>query len=409
MASPGRPVGIRINAMTLYPAFLQVFAAAAAFMLLVFPSKAATDLLIWGAFLWSLPRYGRASAIWTSPPGLCAILVALYPLFMAPWSQSPAASLQDLGHDLRLPALAFALSVLATDLPGVLRTLRIAVLALLPVFAFDILRLAILLGPELLAQARYYKPYALNHPNVSSVLAGAACLVCLHGLWDNRRRPWALAAFAAAGALSLAYLVIMASRGPQAAFAATLFMAFLLAPRTWKGRLAGILLALAAALLVGTHLKTVNARFLDKTDLFSGREVVWRHTSALIARRPWIGHGYGKKVFQEVYAASRPPPSPHFFPHPHQYALFVLFQGGRAWLILHAALWLLLALRLKKALTTAGDPARMGVVLVSLLLGLWLVYGLGDYPDNRLQIGLVALIPLALAAARREGVRTSES
>lgn len=393
--------------MTPRPAFLHVFAAVAAFMLLVFPSKAPTDVLVWGAFIWALPRYRRSAVIWTSPPGLCAILVALFPLVLAPWSIDPGSTLQNLVRDLRLPALAFVLSVLVTDTRSAVYALRMAALALLPVFAFDIVRLTNHLGPDLLAQARYAKPYLLNHPNVSSMLASAVVLVCLHGVWDYRRRIWALAAFGMGGLIALAYLVIMASRGPQAAFAATLFLAFLLVPRTWKGRLAGILAALAGAALVGTHLQSVNARFLDKSDLFSGREVVWRHTAGLIDQRPWGGHGYGKTVFQSVYAASNPPPSPHFFPHPHQYLLFVLFQGGRAWLVLHAALWLLLALRLKKALRIAEDRVRLGIVLVSLLLVLWHAYGLGDYPDNRLQIGFVALLPLALAVSKQDSVTPS--
>jgi O-antigen ligase len=380
-----------------------VFAAAlaAAFLVWEFPSKAVTDVLIGGSFLWALPRWRRAAAVWRTAPGLAAVLVVLYAVVQLAWAVHPAGSAADLARDVRLPVLAFVLSVLACDAERVERVLLVSALALTPVFAADLIRLIAALGPEqLLAQARYYKPYALNHPNVSSMLAGAVCLICAWGAWMRRDRRLPAAGFVAASVLALAYLVVMASRGPQAAFAATAGAALLLIPRTGKGRLAGLALGVLAALLIGANLSRINARFLDTSDRLSGRTVVWRQTAALSEAHPWFGYGYGKGTFQRVYAASNPPPSPFFFPHPHQYALFVLFQGGRAWLILHAAFWLLLALRLRRALARSPDEtARMRIAIVALLLVMWQVYGLGDYPDNRLQTVLAALVPLAVAVS----------
>ncbi len=404
-----------LRALLGHPALATGAGLAAAFLVWQFPSRAVTDLLIGGAFIWALPRWRNAASVWRTAPGLAAVLIGLYALVQLSWSVYPALSAGDLLHDLRLPAGAFVLSVLVRDGRQVERALLLSAFALVPIFAVDLIRLITNLGPEhLLATARYYKPYALNHPNVSSMLAAAACLIFAGAAWTRRNRLLCAMGLATGSLLALAYLVVMASRGPQAAFAATVGTALLLIPRTWKGRLAGLLLALLAALLIGTNLQRINARFLDHTDLFSGRTVVWRQTGMLTQAHPWFGYGYGKDTFQQVYATSNPPPSPFVFPHPHQYALFTLFQGGRAWLILHATLWLLLAIRLLSALSRSTDEAaRMRIAIVTLLLLMWQFYGLGDYPDNRLQTALVALIPLAIVVSapvpRQENVLTRTS
>jgi O-antigen ligase len=371
----------------------------AAILLWLYPSSAVTDVLIGGACLAALFHWRKTGGLWLSPAGLAAILVAAYPVVQLLWAAHPAAAAGDLARDLRLPAGAFALSFFVTGGRRIDRALLVSALVLLPVFAADLIRLHRALGPDFPALARYYKPQFMNHPNVSSMLAAAACLICLTGAWTRRSCRPAAVGLALGALLALAYLGVMASRGPQAAFAAAAGSAVLLLPRTWKGRLAGLVLAALAAGLIGTHLKSINARFTSP-DLLSGRPAVWSHTASLIRQRPWFGYGYGKETFQETYRTTNPPPSPHIYPHPHQYALFVLFQGGRAWLILHAALWLLLAIRMGKALAKAVDEtARLRLVLLALMIIQWQIYGLGDYPDNRLQEVFVALIPLALAAS----------
>lgn len=382
---------------------------AAAFLVWVLPSKAVTDILIGGAFLWSLTRWRQAAAVWSTPPGLAAVLIPLCAALLLPFAVLPAAAGRDMLSDWRLAAGAFALSVWVTDGRRAEQVLFASAGVLVPLFAGDLIRLALALGPDLLAQGRYYKPYILNHPNVSSLLAGGTILICLYGAWTRRPRRLAVAGFAAGAGIALAYLVVQSSRGPQAAFAGTAAAALLLVPRTWKGRMLGLGLAVAAALLIGGNLSRINARFLEKKDFLSGRDAVWSHTVSLIRQRPWLGHGYGKTTFQTLYRASDPPPSPFAFPHPHQYTLFVLFQGGRAWLILHATLWLLLAGRLLAALKREhGEEARLRVALVAMLLLMWHLYGLVDYPDNRLQLALAGLVPLAIVVSRRrDAVKSS--
>ncbi len=374
--------------------------AAAAVLLWLYPSSGVTDGLIGAAFLFALFRWRECRGVWLSPAGLAALLMAAYPVAQLAWAVDPSESARALVRDFRIPAGAFALSVFASDGRRIDRALLVSALVLLPVFAADLVRLHQALGPDFPALARYHKPHLLNHPNVSSMLAAAACLICLYGAWTRRARRPAAAGLALGALLALAYLVVMASRGPQAAFAAAAGAAFLLVPRTWKGRATSLALAAAAAVAIGLNLETINARFSEKGDPLSGRQAVWRHTVKLIGERPWFGYGYGKETFQEVYRTSNPPRSPHVFPHPHQYGLFVLFQGGRAWLVLHAALWTLLAVRLGRALAGERDERRrLRLVLIGLLLIQWQAYGLADYPDNRLKLAFAALVPLALAAS----------
>ncbi|MFO7534194.1 MAG: O-antigen ligase family protein [Kiritimatiellia bacterium] len=382
---------------------------AAAFLVWALPSKAVTDILIGGAFLWALPRWRRAAALWSSPPGLAALLIPLSAALLLPFAVFPAAAGWELLSDWRLAAGAFALSVWVADGRRAERVLFASAGVLTLLFAGDLIRLSTALGPALLVQGRYYKPYVLNHPNVASLLAGATVLVGLYGAWTRRRRRIQATGFAAGAGIALAYLVALASRGPQAAFAGAAAAVLLLAPRSWRGRLIGLGLAVMVALPIGANLSRINARFLEKKDFLSGRDAVWSHTVRLIGDRPWLGYGYGKTTFQTVYRASDPPPSPFVFPHPHQYTLFVLFQGGRVWLILHGTLWLLLAARLMMAMKREQDEAaRLRVALVSLLLLMWHLYGLVDCPDNRLQLGLVGLVPLALAVSQpRPAVKSS--
>lgn len=388
-----------------------------ALLVWLFPSSGCTDAVIAGACLLALLRWRRAGLVWLSAPGLAALLLAAYPVVALLWAVHPAAAAADLARDLRLPAGAFALSLLITGGRRLDRALLLSAGVLLAVFAADLVRLThahLTLGPHF-PGARYYKPQVLNHPNVSSLLAAATFFICLYGAWTRKASRWAAAGLVLGALLSLAYLYVMASRGPQAAFAVAAGAAFLLVPRTWKGRAAGLVLLLIAGILVGFNVKTLNERFLDRKDLLSGRGAVWAHTAALARERPWFGYGYGKDTFQAVYYASHPPASPHRFPHPHQYALFVLFQGGRAWLILHAAFWLLLAGRLLKAMARERDEAaRLRLVLLALLLVMWQAYGLGDYPDNRLKLAFTALPALALAATtpardQAESTRTRTS
>jgi O-antigen ligase len=141
---------------------------------------------------------------------------------------------------------------------------------------------------------------------------------------------------------------------------------------------------------------------------FSARDKVWSHTVSLIGKRPWLGYGVGKKVFVEVYSESDPPESVFYYPHPHQYGLAVLFSLGIVGGVLYGTMWILLMLRLARA-TFRERSGYLRIVpgTVALMMGMILLYGMGDYPDSLVKYALIWLIPVALVVTREVGAAPS--
>lgn len=380
-----------------------VLATAVAATIWLYPSQAVTDALVWGAFLYALFRWKRGAAAWRCNPGAAFILVIAYTAATLPFGEAPALAGRDFLRFARLLAGAFAIPVILHTRYRIAMALLGGALAVALILAADLVRLGSALGGDLLTEARLLKPYVMNHPNVASMMAAMAFLVFAGFVLRGRRLPrWLLGACIAGLAVTLLYQYVIASRGPQIAFAAACAASgFLL--RGWKAKLGWAVLGLAAVLLLVTHAETINRRFADRRSMagFSDRDKVWLHTWKLAVERPWLGYGFGKQTFQRVYRASNPPRSRFEFPHPHQYWLATLFQGGRIGVALHMIAWTLLAIRLVRfrARTPHPGPAALAGILLLMLFCLH-VYGLGDMPDNRLQMLLVWLVPLALAATR---------
>ena len=377
---------------------------ATAFLVWVLPSKLPTLILIVATFLAALPLARRGASLWlSSPGGLAALAVAAYALLSLLWSAHPDLSARELAKDLPVALGLFALSVWLSSPEKIEAACLASASVLGVVLAADVLRLAAALGPtNLLAQARYFKPYWLTHPNTAGLLA---VLTFWTGLYIVRTRwpcgrgtAWGLGIAIA----SLAHLFVMGSRGPQAALGGTAGAAVVLATavqprRRWWGLFAALLLA-GLAVAAGPHL---NARF-RLNDQLAGRTVVWRQTWTLTRERPWLGFGYGKKVFEKVYYedAAPPPPAPHHFPHPHHYFLFALFQGGRIGLVLRLALWTLLVRGLWKTLFQIHRWHSLTLLITLQILALHL-YGLADFPDSQAAMALLALIVPALVLTRQ--------
>lgn len=363
----------------------------------VFPSKAIHDLLIYGAFIWALIRCPRHNA-WVQPAGLAFLVVLGYTLLSLPLAAYPALALRDFVKQADIVAGAFAIAILFPDRPRIEAALFFSALGIGLTISFDIGRLVYHLGPDLLAKAHAFKPFVLNHSNVSSMMAGLAAFVFFYFFWKWRGRPWPAAGCAAAVGICLMYLVIMASRGPQLAFGLAAATLGLLVPG-WRAKilwLAG--LALVGGLLL-VNIEHVNPRFMEKASLttFSERDKVWQHTWELTRQHPWRGFGYGKKTFEAVYYASDPPPSVFHYPHCHQYWLKLLFEFGWPGVFLYLSAWLILAAALgRRILTCASFTDRLLPGTVGLMLLLTHVYGLGDYPDNIIQTAQIWLIPVAL-------------
>lgn len=370
----------------------------AAFVLWYYSSKAVHDLLVWGAFATALPRARSARPVWTGRAGKAFVAVLLFSVLTLPLSWAPADSLRDLVRMARLPAGAFAVSVWFGHPNHLFGALWYSALALLTVLTFDLVRLAWILRDNLLSDAHAYEPFMLNHSNVSSMLAGLSFFVFVAAVALHKGIVRRIAA-SAGMVICLVYLFVLASRGPQVAFMGSVAVAGLLWVKGCRGRLVWVAAGLLAAGLLWTNMEQLNPRFRDRDEVatFAGRTTVWQHTWRLARQRSWRGYGYGKRVFQTVYQSTDPPPSPFEYPHPHSYFLFVFFQHGWPGLMLYGLAWGSLGFLLARRLWQCRNgPERWLTGLVALLLLMLHLYGLVDYPDNRLAIILIWLVPAAL-------------
>ncbi len=361
-------------------------------------SSLAQDILVFGAFLFALFHLERGAGAWKQPAGIAFIAVLAHYLALLPFATHPALTLRDFSRILELLAGMAAIPVVFYTRPRIQAALLYSAAAITLTLGYDIVRLAWHLGPDLLAKAHVFEPFILNHSIVASMMAGMATLVWFYFFWTRRRQPWAALACLLGMAVCLAYQVIAASRGPQIAFALTVAVSGLILPG-WRRKaiwLAGMALAAAVLLNQAEH---INRRLAERASMatFSSRDVVWKHTWRLAGEHPWFGHGFGKQTFTRAYYASHPPPSPFTYPHCHQFWLKLLFEFGWTGLALHLAAWLILAWQLLRH--TFAQPtfeARLLPGTIGLLLLFIHLFGLGDFPDNIVQVAQYWLVPLAL-------------
>jgi O-antigen ligase len=413
------------------------FAAASAVALLVwtFSSKALQDILVFGAFLFALTRAGIGAGTWKQPAGIAFIAVALHLVLSLPFSEHPRLSLRDFSGLLEVLAGAFAIPVLFNTRGKIAAALFYSAVAIALTLGYDLARLACHLGPALLAKGHIFTPFILNHANVASMMAGAAIFVFFQrglsiiaernywpalggrlqsspvrhpssifsGLMSVVCRQASVLGCLLGILICLAHMVIMASRGPQIAFALAVSAAGLLIPSRGGKLLWFLIVVLAAGALI-VNIEHVNPRFLEKKSMsnFSERDKVWTHAWDLAQQRPWLGYGYGKRNFEAIYYANQPPASRFHYPHPHQYWLKLLFEFGWPGLALHLLAWSILALGLWRcvfAQPTFTDrllPGTVGLILCFIHL-----YGLGDYPDNIVLVAQFWLIPVALVLMQK--------
>ena len=368
-----------------------------------FSSTVVQDVLVYGSFLFAMTKTARGAAAWKQPAGIAFVVILIHMAFTLPFSMHPTLSLRDFSGMLKILAGAFAIPVIFNTREKIESALFYSATAIVFVLGYDLIRLTVFLGPNLLAQAHIFKPFILNHSNVASMMAGASALVFFYFFWKWRRRPWPALGCLCGLLLGLAYLVILASRGPQIAFALTCVGAgFLIPGRGVKLLWFFIIMLTGIALIV--NIEHVNPRFLEKRSMtnFSERDKVWTHTWDLVRQRPLLGYGYGKRNFEVVYYSTHPPKSIFHYPHPHQFWLKLLFEFGWTGIVLHFLAWTILAFGLWRcvfAQPTFTDRLLPGTV--GLMLCFIHLYGLGDYPDNIVLVAQFWLIPVALVLMKK--------
>ena len=364
-------------------------------------SKGIQDVILWGAFLYAIVRCPKGSGVWRNAAGIAFIVALLYTLVTLPLSVSPADSLRDFIKLLEIAVFAFALSIILNDERKVAGGLLYTGISLTLIFAADLVRLILCVEGDFFLKAHEYEPVVLGHsPNIAAVASGVACIILL-GASLNMRRRAALAGCVAGMLVNLAYLVVIASRGAQLAFAVTVLAAGLLLMRRGGLKAAAVL---GLVVVCVTAFVCLNPRFRDAVSMrgFSDRDKVWSHTWRLAQQHPVLGYGYGGAVFKEIYHGSTPPAARFHFEHPHQYWLRVLFANGWVGVALHAVAWALLAIRLLRHTFGKRDALarRAAPITVLLLLVFIHAFGMGDFPGSVARMMQIWLVPLALVLTK---------
>ena len=396
-----------------------LFGSAMGVIIWTFSSSAVQDVIIFSAFLFALFFAGRGNFAWKQPAGIAFVILLIHHFIMLPFSVSPEMSVKDTGRMLEVLAGAFAIPVIFNTDKKISRAIFYSAVGITLTLAYDLVRMAFYLGPDILVKAHSFRPFILNHSNVASMMAGLSFFVFSYhipqflpgfsGGWE-RKSLWPVLGCVAGGLVCLAYLIIAASRGPQITFALAFVFSGLIIPRGRNKLIWLIIIIILGAVLLANY-KHINPRFAEKKTMtgFSERDKVWKHTWQLAQESPWFGYGYGKRNFEMNYYASQPPRANYHFPHCHQYWLKLLFEYGWTGACLYAAAWLILAISLLRRILTAqtlGDRLLPGVIALMLLF--IHLYGLGDYPDNIVQVAQIWLIPAALVALTGRN-RESES
>lgn len=362
------------------------------------------DALVFGAFIYALRHPARAAAAWKNPAGIAFAILLVHEIARIPFSTDPGLSFRAFVRMIEIYAGMFAITCVFNTSSKIKSALFYSAVAIALTLAFDLVRLYYHLGDQLFEKAHVFKPFILNHSNVASMMAGAACIVFFLFLWENRHSFLAALSCGAGMAISVFYKIVVASRGPQIAFALTCALVGFLMPG-WRRKAAWLVFILAGTWLLVSFSGVINRRMLEEDSMknLSERTVVWSHTVSLSNERPFFGYGFGRRLFRNIYYSTNPPESRFDFPHAHQFWLKILFEYGWTGLFLHAAAWILLAARLIVCIYRERNTfsERLLPGTIALLIAFVMIYGMGDFPDNIVKIMQYWLVPAALVATFR--------
>lgn len=378
-----------------------------AYLIWVQKSWAVQDVVLWLGVLCALARFPAGFSAWRCAPGFLALSFLAWAVVQTAFVPYPRLAAGDMAKNLDTVFFALAIPALVAGSAGLWTAMACSACAFTAVVAYDLVRLAVALGPDLMSKAHAYEPFIWTHSNISAMAAGMAAIVLLFLAWRVRARVRLAACAVAGGLVNLVYLGVIGSRGPQVAFAGALLVILLVVPRGWKWRVALALLAAVVGLSLFAMRERINPRFAEVKSL-SGlvdRDKAWLHTWELAKARPVVGYGYGDKVFMKAYHTPDAPFSPHRFRHPHQHFIAMLFSFGAVGLAVLLAMWGALVFRLLRTLVTTGDPSQraLACALVALLAFIH-IFALADCPTSVTGVALVWLVPAALVAtAAAEG------
>ncbi len=362
-------------------------------------SAAIHDLFLVGTFVYALIRNPRGFLIWLRPGGVAFLMAGIMILVRLPAAGVAGESGRELLKYADIVLAALALPALMPTRKKIEAALFYTAWAVTAILGYDLARMVAALKHQVLDLGHELEPFAFGHSNLSAMMGGAACLVLLsfaRMLWARRM---AAVGCLVGAAICLAHSVCIASRGPQVALLGSFGLAAVVLPVGWRRKVTvGLLMILALAALAA-NAPLINPRFADWESVrtFTGRDVVWSHSLALIKQQPWIGYGWGRAVFEEVYHGSSPPFSVFHYHHAHQYILQIAFSTGSIGVGLHVFGWATLVVQLLLVLGRSQNMSqRLLPGLVLLLIGYVHIYGLADWPAGVAGVMLTGLVPIGL-------------
>lgn len=387
------------------------------------PSSGLTTAILSLVGMAGLVRARATMAAWRQASGYLFGAGVLWAILSCLWSFYPEGSSRDLVKALPLALAVGSIPLFVNRAERVWTALWGSAALVTVRLVVEFFRLVHTLGwADLFEQARFTQTYLYTHPNVSSMMAGLCLMIFAARLLAGVPELKVRLALLAGIMLNVVYLVVMASRGPQAVLGFVLLLVPVLLAPGWRSRVAMLVLAVALGAGLWPLAQRINPRFADKTaSTFNERDKIWAYAKALGGERPLLGHGFGKKAFVKAIYEHPDHLVPHwriFYPHAHSYWLMLYFQGGAVGLGLWGGAWLLLFVRLSRRLSDAGEAglrscwpdvqARVLPALLMVCLTYVLLYGLVDYPDNVLRQVLFYLAGLATALIRLPPARSED-
>jgi len=367
-----------------------------------YPSKGVQDAVLWILVVYAIARHRSEWQRWYSPVGKLALVIAILTIMVMPFGHDPVLSLRRMVRHADSIALALVLPMLMSSQAKSIRLIFYSAAGVSLVIIYDLVRLITTLGSDVLREAHSYEPFIWDHSNISAMAAVMTGIVWLFLLMKHRSTPVKALGLGVMLLLSLAYLVVIRSRGPQLALIGALGISIIAMAPGWKKKTIVIVLAILFCTALWSNRGLINPRFEEGEGLSKAllvqRDIAWNHSTKLISEKPLTGYGYHDQVFRDVYHGSNPPDADHSFWHPHQYWMNVAFCYGVPVAVLHFLLFagltigLLLAIKREQAF----DDRVLPGMLIALMAAIH-IFGLADTPTNIVNLALLWLVPSSVA------------
>ncbi len=369
--------------------------------LVLHPSSAVRDVVVWASVVFILLRKGRS--LFSKKPDTLFLAILAYGVIVAAsvaYSAHPKWSIKDASKFIVVLAMVFAAWHLFKNRVSLFACLQVLIGSVLVVCMYDVVTYVDGLGKQWHWGERWvFGPY-YGHPNPASAILLLLLPMSLF-LLVTARNGLLKAMHGSFLGLALFLMYAMASRTTQLSLVVMMILAaILLTPRKWRVR---ALTALACLLAFGyVSLRAWNPRFLDDTvGTLSFRAENWRNLSKLIVKKPVFGYGYGKRNYQTIYHR-RFPRSPIPYEHAHSVLFQTAFETGIVGLAAMLWVWLATVVRLLQSYRASRDlSGKLCATLLVSFLGIS-IYCLAEVPDGFLRSLSWLLVAMAGALTGKD-------